>query len=45
MQTMRRSVEYANTFADVTTNSNYTTMLRCCTRDDLSFIHLCCSRR
>jgi len=28
MQTIRRSVEYANTIVDVT-NRNYTTMLRC----------------
>jgi len=42
MQTIRRSVGYANTIVDVT-NSNYTTMLRCYTRDNLLFIHLCCS--
>jgi len=44
MQTTRRSVEYANTIVDVI-NNNYTTMLWCCTPDNLSFINLCCSRR
>jgi len=44
MQTIRRSVEYANTIVDVT-NTNYTTMLRCYTRDNLSLINLCCSTR
>jgi len=37
-------VEYANTIVDVTT-SNCTTVLRFYTRDNLSYIHLCCSRR
>ena len=36
--------EYENTIVDVT-NSNYTAILRCYTRHNLSFIHLCCSRR
>jgi len=30
---------------DVTNSNNYTTMLRCYTRDNLSFIHLCYSKR
>jgi len=37
MQTIRRIVEYANTIGDVT-NSNNTTMLRCYTGNNLSFI-------
>jgi len=44
MQTIKRSVEYANAIVDVT-NSTYTNMLRCYKRDYLSFIHLFCSRR
>jgi len=38
MQKIRRSMEYANATADVT-NSNYKTMLRCYTRENLPFIH------
>jgi len=45
MQTIRQSdEEYANAIVDVTKN-NYTTMLWCYTRDNLSFIHLCCYSR
>jgi len=39
MQTIRRSVEYANAIVDFT-NSNYTTMLPCCTGDNFSFMLL-----
>ena len=39
----RGRVEYANIIVGVT-NSAYTNMLRRYTRDNLSFIHLCCSR-
>jgi len=44
MQTIRRSVENANDIVDVT-NNNYKAMLRCYTRDNLSLIYLCSSRR
>jgi len=44
MQAIRRSVKNANTNGDVT-NSNCTTMPRCYSRDNLTFIDLCCSRR
>ena len=37
MQTIRRSVKCANNIVDVK-NSNYTTMLWCYTRDNLSFM-------
>jgi len=43
MQTTRRSVQYAKAIVDVT-NSNYTTMLRCNTPDNLPVLHSCCSR-
>ena len=38
MQSIRRSVECANSIFDIT-NSNYTTMQRCYTRDNLTFIY------
>jgi len=44
MQTIRRSVEYANTIVDVT-DGNCTTIVRCYTRDNLSFVHLRCYMR
>jgi len=42
-QTTRRSVQYAKVIVDVT-NSNYTTMLRCNTPDNLPVLHSFCSR-
>jgi len=39
MQSIRRSVECANNFVDVA-NSNYTSILRCYTRDTLTFMLL-----
>jgi len=46
MQAIRQIVEYPNSIVDVT-NSNCIIMLLpwCYTRDNLSLIHLCCSRR
>jgi len=45
MQTIRQIIKDPNTIVNVT-NSNCIIMLLlwCCTRDNFSLIHLCCSR-